>query len=230
MKDAQKPDHVSLGGLIRRIKDGKYVIPDFQREFEWSSKDVRDLILSIFNDYYVGTLLLWKGKKENFDALSCEPIFAFEGESRPEFIVLDGQQRITALHYACFAPDRSFPNRKNPVVFWINIRDFLIGDDEQSFGYYQLTQNWKNLLQDKESQYHQHIFPLSVIGKGDWEIAGWANDYEEYWKKQTEAAKEANDQDLINKANNYCEGAREFKKHLEELTQDYQISYIYSLT
>ena len=31
MKDAQKPDHVSLTSLINRLRDGSYVIPDFQR-------------------------------------------------------------------------------------------------------------------------------------------------------------------------------------------------------
>ena len=29
MKDAQKPDHVSLTTLIGRLREGRYVIPDF---------------------------------------------------------------------------------------------------------------------------------------------------------------------------------------------------------
>ena len=64
MKDAQKPDHVSLTTLIGRLREGRFVIPDFQREFEWKPWDIRDLMRSIFLDYYVGSLLLWKGKKE----------------------------------------------------------------------------------------------------------------------------------------------------------------------
>jgi len=35
MRDAQKPDHVSLNTLISYLKEGRFVIPDFQREFEW---------------------------------------------------------------------------------------------------------------------------------------------------------------------------------------------------
>ena len=35
MKDAQKPDHVSLTTLVGRLREGRFVIPDFQREFEW---------------------------------------------------------------------------------------------------------------------------------------------------------------------------------------------------
>ncbi len=41
MKDAQKPDHVSLNTLIGRLKEGRFVIPDFQREFEWKPWDIK---------------------------------------------------------------------------------------------------------------------------------------------------------------------------------------------
>ena len=51
MKDAQKPDHISLNTLIGRLRDGRFVIPDFQREFEWKPWDIRDLMRSIFLDY-----------------------------------------------------------------------------------------------------------------------------------------------------------------------------------
>jgi len=104
MKDAQKPDHISLSTLIGRLKEGRFVIPDFQREFEWQPWDIRDLMRSIFLDYYIGSLLLWKGKSENFGALACEPIYGFNGSNgNAEHIVLDGQQRLTAMYYA-FAP------------------------------------------------------------------------------------------------------------------------------
>ena len=59
MKDAQKPDHVSLNTLVNYLRDGRFVIPDFQREFEWKPWDVRELMRSIFLDYYIGSLLLW---------------------------------------------------------------------------------------------------------------------------------------------------------------------------
>ena len=43
MKDAQKPDHVSLNTLINRLKEGSFVIPDFQREFEWRPWDIKNI-------------------------------------------------------------------------------------------------------------------------------------------------------------------------------------------
>src|SRR5258707_10038075 len=106
MKDAQKPDHVSLMVLVNRLREGRFVIPDFQREFEWKPWDIRDLMRSIFLDYYIGSLLVWKGTVENFDALACEPIYGYNGQAgSPEYIVLDGQQRLTAMYYTFAAPD-----------------------------------------------------------------------------------------------------------------------------
>lgn len=70
MKNSQKPDHISLNKLLSNLKDGKYVIPDFQREFEWKPWDIRELMKSIFSDYYIGSLLLWRGKSENYERLN----------------------------------------------------------------------------------------------------------------------------------------------------------------
>ncbi len=105
MRDAQKPDHVSLNTLIARLREGRYVIPDFQREFEWQPWDIRDLMRSIFLDYYIGSLLLWKGNQRNFKTLACEPVYGYTGDGKPEHIVLDGQQRLTAMYYTFLAPD-----------------------------------------------------------------------------------------------------------------------------
>jgi uncharacterized protein with ParB-like and HNH nuclease domain len=122
MKDAQEPDHISLNTLINRLREGRFVIPDFQRDFEWRPRDIRDLMRSIFLDYYIGSLLLWKGKRDNFDSLSCEPVYGFKGSGSPEYIVLDGQQRLTAMYYAFFAPDEPLPNRSNRFFYFVHGR------------------------------------------------------------------------------------------------------------
>ena len=72
MKNVEKADRVHLGSLIDSLKKGHYVIPDFQRDFEWAPWDVLELIRSIFMDYYIGTLLLWKGNKENVKRITTQ--------------------------------------------------------------------------------------------------------------------------------------------------------------
>src|SRR5881409_274558 len=157
MKDAQKPDHISLTTLIGRLKEGRFVIPDFQREFEWKPWDIRDLMRSIFLDYYIGSLLLWKGKKENFAALACQKIYGYSGSESPEHIVLDGQQRLTAMYYACLAPDVPVPNRASRFLYFIRVDRFMEEAYDQAFDY-DWTQWGLKVLADEKAQYENHIF------------------------------------------------------------------------
>lgn len=227
MKNAQKPDHISLSTLIGRMREGRFVIPDFQREFEWKPWDIRDLIRSVFRDYYIGSLLLWKGKEENFRALSCEPVYGYDGDSsRSEYIVLDGQQRLTALYYALVAPDVVLPNRANRAVYTINVEEFMQGNHDDAFDYDWCSRRMMKILRDPMLQYANHLFPLSVIGAGGWELPGWAQGYEHYWTEAAKSADQAGDEALAAANRNHAENARSFGIHLRELTQEYQISYI----
>ena len=227
MKDAQKPDHASLSTIINRIKEGRYVIPDFQREFEWRPWDIRDLIKSIFLDYYIGSLLLWKGKKENFDALSCESIYGFQGSNqKPEYIVLDGQQRLTAMLYVFLAPDIPLPKRANRYLFYINVDKFMTEDYDQAFDYAWAKNHVNKILNDQENQYENHIFPLSVIGAGGWDLPNWVQGYEKYWAKKVSLAEDLGDDEALNSAVHFAKDATEFGEHLKGITEQYQITYI----
>jgi uncharacterized protein with ParB-like and HNH nuclease domain len=162
MKDAQKPDHVSLTTLVGRLKEGRFVIPDFQREFEWEPWDIRDLMRSIFLDYYIGSLLLWKAMDANVEALACEPLYAYSDGGKPEHIVLDGQQRLTAMYYAFVAPDEPAPNRANRYLYFIRVDRFMQQMYDDAFEYY-WTRRGPKLLQDRTAQFEEHMFPLAVL-------------------------------------------------------------------
>ncbi len=226
MKDAQKPDHISLNTLIHRLRDGRFVIPDFQREFEWKPWDIQELMRSIFLDYYIGSLLLWKGKEGNFEALSCEPVYGFAEKGSPEYIVLDGQQRLTAIFYAFLSPDVPLPNRASKAFYFIHVDKFMSEDYDEAFSYNWLSQRWVALLDDDEAQYATHIFPLSVIGAGGWDLPNWVQGYEQYWKKQTLEAKNNGNNIVMEEATQHSINAKAFGVYLKEITEQYQISYI----
>jgi hypothetical protein len=226
MKDAQKPDHVSLNTLLNRLKEGRFVIPDFQREFEWRPWDISELMRSIFLDYYIGSLLLWKGKKENFDALSCEAVYGYKGDGKPEYIVLDGQQRLTAMLYAFLAPDVPLPNRTRRAFYFIKVNHFIAEEYDEAFGYDWHTKHWSRILDDRETQFASHLFPLSVVGKGGWDLPNWVQGYEQFWKGKADLAKESGDAETAKLAMTHATNARDFGEHLKGITEQYQISYI----
>ena len=226
MKDVQKPDHASLNAMINRLSEGRFVIPDFQREFEWQPWDIRDLMRSIFLDYYIGSLLLWKGKKTNFEDLACEEIYGYEGEGNPDYIVLDGQQRLTALYYAFKAPDVSAPGRANRFLYFLRIDSFMMGDYDEAFDYDWRKKSEALLTSDTKGQYAEHVFPLHVVGQSGWALANWVQGYEKYWSEEADKAHEAGLRDKSEQARLWADYATTFGEHLRGITQDYQIAYI----
>jgi hypothetical protein len=212
--------------LIGRLKEGRFVIPDFQREFEWQPWDIRDLMRSIFLDYYIGSLLLWKGKTENFDALACEPIYGYKGsDGSEEHIVLDGQQRLTAMYYAFVAPNESVPNRVNRYLYFIQVQHFMEMAYDDAFQY-----DWKRggliLLENTTQQYETHMFPLSVVGQGGWALPNWVQAYEKHWRDKAAAAQESGDPAGAETAARCADDANAFGEHLRGITEQYQIAYI----
>ncbi len=222
MRNAQRPDYISLDKLISNLKEGQYVIPDFQREFEWHPKDIRDLMRSIFLDYYIGSLLLWKGKKQNFKALSCENVYGYEGKKRDKkYIVLDGQQRLTAMHYAFVAPDKNFPKKKNLVRFYVRVDRFMTGEYDDAFGYEFLSKRWEYIFNNRDVQFSMHVFPLAMIGADKFALFNWIQDYKNYWIAEAKKSLSAD-----SNAPTRAKDAEAFGEHLLSLINEYQVSYI----
>ncbi len=197
-----------------------------------ASWDVRDLIKSIFMDYYIGTLLFWKGSKKNFDYLSCQPLFGFDNSEKqdPEYIVLDGQQRLTAIHYAFFAPDIDFPNRKNPYLFFVDIEKLLEEDYDEAFYYDRMTRNNKFIIETPSAQYEENILPLKVFAEGSWGVSDWIKGYRDYWEERVDKYDLENEEYELGytkqDAKKYYNSASDLRNMFEDLLRNYEISYI----
>lgn len=226
MKNAQKPDHRSLNVMLGWLRDGRYVVPDFQREFEWMAWDVRDLVKSIFLDYYIGSLLLWKGKKSNFSGLSCEPIYGFTGNGHPEYIVLDGQQRLTAMYYAFVAPGIKFPNHASRAIYSIKIDQFMSERYDEAFVYQWDSKSLQAKFSDQDALFADHIFPCSVIGAGGFELGNWVQSYTKFWGDRAHSAEFEGDSELAVEAKRHADNAKAFGDHLRGIVEEYQISFI----
>lgn len=227
MKDAQKPGHLSLSAVLTKLREGRYVIPDFQREFEWEPWDIRDLMRSIFLDYYIGSLLLWKGKKQNFEALSCERIYGYEDSSdQRDYIVLDGQQRLTAIFYALVAPNKPLPNRKNAAFYYIRVDKFMEEEYDKAFHYEWRGPYWNSVLETPRLQFEQHIFPLRLISRGGFQLLSWIQEYKQFWLERAAQAEAAGDAEAAYLAREYANGAMPFGEHVNSISEQYQVSFI----
>jgi len=96
MAQVFKTTDYTIAKLIDDIEIGDIALPDIQRPFVWYKKisKVRDLFDSIYRGYPIGYLLFW----ENANRSDYKNI-GFEEKKRkiPRFLIIDGQQRLTAL-------------------------------------------------------------------------------------------------------------------------------------
>ncbi|MCI7792695.1 DUF262 domain-containing protein, partial [bacterium] len=81
----------SVENIISSIKAGEIAIPEIQRPFVWDASKVRDLMDSLYKGFPVGYIIVWKNPD----------IRLKDGKvSSGKKILIDGQQRITAIQAA----------------------------------------------------------------------------------------------------------------------------------
>ena len=84
-------DNVTIEEILGWIKQGKIGLPEMQRPFVWSTAKVRDLIDSLYNGYPIGYIVTWQNP-----AIGLKN----DSSSNNKEIIIDGQQRLTALKAA----------------------------------------------------------------------------------------------------------------------------------
>ncbi len=72
-----------ISELLFQVDNGQLTMPEFQRGWVWKKKNVKEFFESLYNDYPVGSLIVW-------------PIQSRDG--RPLDSVIDGQQRLSTLY------------------------------------------------------------------------------------------------------------------------------------
>lgn len=81
--------HIST--FLAFVRDGQIAIPEVQRPFVWDSSKVRDLLDSLYKGYPIGYVITWQNPNVRLK----------DGKlSEGKKILIDGQQRITALKAA----------------------------------------------------------------------------------------------------------------------------------
>src|SRR5438552_863177 len=90
---------MDLQDLLQGIDDGTIALPDFQRDFDWSDNEVKALIVTVLNGWPAGSLLFMRA----YQRFHIRPFEAGPTPSpEPSLLVLDGQQRLTALYHAFY--------------------------------------------------------------------------------------------------------------------------------
>lgn len=119
----------SIEDILKLIQDGNLLLPEFQRDFKWPVEKSETLFDSLFQDLFIGSLIISKPK---FD-LACKgfdlrPRGSKTHKPKPKaytakdfdnnnlYTLLDGQQRITSLYRALEGIDNIYVILKSPSV------------------------------------------------------------------------------------------------------------------
>lgn len=224
MRNIKTSDKFSLSDLLSKMQTGAFVVPNFQRDYEWSPKDVRDLIHSIMKDNYIGSILLWEKTERNISYFKCTPLESLGSLDKSEYIVLDGQQRLTSLHYALFSPDIKFPKKASRAKFYCNI--LSIENNKEGAVDYVLKKHFSQFYSPEE-EYAQHNFPVYMLSQGAFACIGWVDNYTKYWEAKNEELSTLIDKEKeISIINSHLQTIILFRKRLETLFSSYYIPYI----
>jgi len=120
---------ITIYEALQNIRDGKYVMPAFQRQFVWGMEQIEKLWDSILLDYPIATFLFWHVEDSNvtWDTYFCKFLSEVTFDSRKQAdsvnyeltsidvkntdtAVLDGQQRLTSLFLSLFGEGYIRPN------------------------------------------------------------------------------------------------------------------------
>lgn len=146
----------TISSILGMIDAEDFVIPEIQRPFVWKRSQVRDLIDSLYQGYPTGYIITWK----NPDVKTKDG-----GRANGKKVLIDGQQRITALMAAISGEevlDEDFNKDRIKIAF-----NPLATDENKRFAVQDASH-----LKDK-----RWIPDISVLFKPDFKQRAFENEY-----------------------------------------------------
>jgi hypothetical protein len=106
--------------FLEKVASGNYLVPKFQRDFVWSTKQIVDLFDSIIKGFPIGSIIMWKPDGEEFDTIRNVGGIRIKPAETEVSYILDGRQRITAMMSVLYK-DGDYTDG-----YYIDLEDFTI--------------------------------------------------------------------------------------------------------
>jgi hypothetical protein len=160
-----------LEKVLLQIDLGKIQLPDFQREWIWDDERIRSLISSVSLSYPIGSIMMLQTGNGDLDFKTRCLIGVDKNDSSPELLILDGQQRLTALYQSLFSdqsvkiPHSEKSDKYYEQWYYIDINSALeLSDEEREDS----IKGYSKKL-DVSEEYDRCLFPISkVFDYGKW--------------------------------------------------------------
>lgn len=165
-----RPENCTVGNWLAKIRDGKISLPRFQRGIAWKDSNIIDLLTALIECRPVGVLLILELDTQqeppfNPHSLRCAP--PIEMNSCTE-LVLDGQQRLTALWQAltnAFYHDNPPTGTKRSFYAKVSVDGENLEFKEVICIKNSIVSE-RQILEDPEVAWAQHLIPIHLLGEG----------------------------------------------------------------
>ena len=117
-----------VGDLVHDVMTGRIGLPDLQRPFVWKDNKVRELLDSMIKGYPIGYIMLWESPN-NYETRKSGIGANTKTYDEPKELVIDGQQRLTALVAAMYGvkvKDKNFKEREIKISYNPLTKEFAV--------------------------------------------------------------------------------------------------------
>lgn len=184
---------VLLQTLLKTCEDGKLQLPDFQRSWVWEEERIMSLIASVSRGFPMGALMSLKSRIDTGVVFAYRPIEGapVSAQTKPEQLLLDGQQRMTSLFQSCMRDQvvSTITAKKRLVKRWfyIDIHKALNAEADRDSAIFavpedrKIKENFdKDIVLDLSSsqfEYENLMYPLNQAFNWD----TWQEEFGDYW-------------------------------------------------
>ena len=182
---------VFLKDILEKINERKIQLPDFQRGWVWDDYRILSLLSSVSLSFPIGTVMIlqtgnseYRFKPRPIEGLPLEPAV------EPEQLILDGQQRLTALFQALIKPGPVITEdaRKKPIhrYYYFDIERCLDPNEDREDCIRSISEDKRvrefrrKVVEDystPEKEYEAGLFPVKQV----YDSFSWRMGYDEYW-------------------------------------------------
>ena len=156
--DNYKITQYSVSSILGYVENSQIAIPEIQRPFVWKGEEVIALIDSLYEGYPIGYLIVWQNSQvrvRNF------------GKGGTKKILIDGQQRVTALMAALLGKevlDEQYQSHRIRIAF-----NPLAGKGEERFA----------VCDTKHEEDSRWIPDISIFFRRDFSFRQFEKEYKE---------------------------------------------------
>lgn len=182
----------NLYEILKDVNSGKIQLPDFQRGWVWDDDRIKGVIASVAKSFPIGAVMLLETGNENirFKTKPVEGVVGLNG-TKPEMLILDGQQRITSLYQAIMT-NRVVNTRNSKGYeikrwYYIDMVKALDTDSDLEEAIFSINENkiiTENIGRDiildlstEENEFKNLMYPVSMVNNYD----EWRTKFIEYW-------------------------------------------------